>query len=66
MTRPILLSTKLSKEENSALIIWAKSEGLDKSVLMRHVFRLALRNAPHNIFPPKILEALNISTEAAQ
>lgn len=66
MTRPIFIGLRLSKDENNALLLWANSEGIDKSVLIRRAFRLALREAPHNIFPPNILEALNISTEAAQ
>jgi hypothetical protein len=61
MTRPILLGVRLSKEENQALLLWARSEGLDRSVLLRRVFRLALRNAPHTMFPPKIAQALHLS-----
>ncbi|MEP7135807.1 MAG: hypothetical protein ABI904_12830 [Chloroflexota bacterium] len=65
MTRPILLGTRLTKDEYQALIIWANSEGLDKSVLFRRLFRLALRGAPRSIFPPQIVEALNLSEEVA-
>jgi hypothetical protein len=62
MTRPVLLSMKLSKDENAALILWANSEGLDKSVLMRRLFRLALRaSAPSSIFPPKIISNLSLT-----
>lgn len=61
MTRSNLLSVKLSEEENLALVIWANSEGLDKSVLMRRIFRLALRHAPLSIFPPHIVKHLELS-----
>lgn len=56
------VGVKLNEAEEAALILWANSEGIEKkSTMMRRVFRMALRNAPRSIFPPHILNALNLS-----
>ena len=66
MTRQILLTVRLNQEENTALVLWANSEGLDKSVLMRRVFRMALRNAPRSVFPPHVAQSLDLSANVEE
>ncbi|RIK30553.1 MAG: hypothetical protein DCC56_09530 [Anaerolineae bacterium] len=65
MVHSNFLGMKLSDEEQAALILWAKEDGIEKkSVMMRRIFRMALRHfAPVKIFPPQILDALNLSRE---
>ncbi|MCC6569606.1 MAG: hypothetical protein IT315_10250 [Anaerolineales bacterium] len=61
------LGVRLSELEEQALILWMKDEGIDKkSTMLRRVFRMALKNAPRSIFPPHILDALNLSAGEAQ
>ena len=63
MLRNKMLGVKLNEAEEAALVTWASYEGLDKSVLMRRLFRLALRKAPRSIFPVNIIDTLNLSHE---
>lgn len=61
------LGVKLNEAEEQALIIWANSEGIEKkSVFMRRLFRMALKDAPRSIFPDHILAALNLSVGDGQ
>lgn len=60
------LGVRLSELEEQALILWMRYDGIDKkSTMLRRIFRMALKNAPHSIFPPHILVALNLSTDEA-
>lgn len=65
MLRNVYIATRVNDLENSAIEIWADSEGLDKSALIRHLVRLALREkAPRSIFPKNIVTALHLSQDA--
>lgn len=60
-----IFSMRLSEAEEAALLIWANADAIDnKSLMMRRIFRLALRQlAPRSIFPAHITSALNLSAE---
>jgi len=59
------LNFRLSEAEENALTLWADADAIDnKSVMMRRVLRLALRElAPRSIFPAHIVTALDLARE---
>lgn len=67
MNRPFAVGVKLNKDENTALTIWANSMGLEKGTLMRHAFRLALREiASTGLLPSDLITALQIQQSEQQ
>lgn len=61
--RPKYLGIKLSKDEMEALVIWADSLGVSKSVMARRAIRMAMRKEARDFLTPNQLSALNIKSE---
>lgn len=65
MSRPFFVNTRLSKEENLALNLWASSQGVNRSTLVRQLLRASLREAASTgIFPADLLASLQIQQES--
>ncbi|MEW6285026.1 MAG: hypothetical protein AB1509_02250 [Chloroflexota bacterium] len=60
-----VLNMRLSEADEAALLLWANADAIDnKSLMMRRIFRLAVRElAPRSIFPMEVITALNLSQD---
>lgn len=65
ISRPIIFCIRLSQEEDKAIRLLAKMDGLPKSLYARRVLHQAFRDAVP-ILPPKLVNALNVPQVKAE
>jgi hypothetical protein len=61
LPRSRYLGVKLNQHEDEALIIWANSQGLDKSEIVRQIMHRAFGDVTvRKLFPSHLQSALNL------